>query len=119
MPAATDLHHAMGGHALRQRNTDLARGKAAMLADALGTQTGAPTAFFGVIATIRLPVAGHSDWVMAHAMRDWIWRNHRMELLVTAFDGQFQIRMSAAPYNEAVDDEAIPAALHDAWRALT
>ncbi len=118
-PAAIDLHHAIGGQALRQRSTDLARTMAAMLADALGTQTGAPTGLFGAIATIRLPFSGHGDWVMAHALRDWIWKNRRMELLVTAFDGQFWIRISAAPYNEAADYEAIPAALHDAWRALT
>jgi isopenicillin-N epimerase len=55
VPAAIAFHERLGGAALRRRNRKLALGMAERLADALGSDLGAPPSLFGSMTTVRLP----------------------------------------------------------------
>jgi isopenicillin-N epimerase len=112
-PAAIAFHARLGGPALRARNVDLARRNAVLIAAELGTQTGAPPAMFGSIATIRLPWDGPVDWDVARLLRQRLWERTRIELHVTALAGALWARISAAAYNEDGDYAGLAAALKD------
>ena len=55
VPAALDFYRSMGDSALRARNRALAIAAGEMLAQRWGTETGAPAAMAGAMATVRLP----------------------------------------------------------------
>ncbi|MHB2167637.1 aminotransferase class V-fold PLP-dependent enzyme [Alsobacter sp. R-9] len=116
-PAAIAFHERLGGPALRARNMELARRHAVRLATELGTDTGAPTALFGSIATIRLPWDGPADWDVARLLRQRLWERHRIEMHVTALAGALWARISAAAYNEDDDYAGLAPALKDTLSA--
>jgi len=105
VPDAIALHAALGGAALRQRNTALAWDAGRVIAAELGTGLGAPAAMFAAMATIRLPLPDGlaADWPMAARIRDLIWDAARIEIPVMALGGALWLRLSAQIYNDAAD----------------
>jgi isopenicillin-N epimerase len=118
VPAAIAFHDRLGGPVLRARNTSLAQQVAVQLADALGTEPGAPASMTAAMATARLPWTGTPDWAAARAIRAALWRRARIELHVTALAGALWARASVAAYNEAADYAALPEALRGAMADL-
>ncbi len=114
VPAAIAFQQKLGGSSLRARNVDLARRMAGEIARALNTDTGAPAAMFGAIATIRLPWAGPAGWDVARALRLAVWRRARIELHVTFLGDALWARISAAAYNEEADYAGLAEALRAA-----
>jgi isopenicillin-N epimerase len=104
---ALAFHEGLGGAALRARNHALAVEAGAMLARAFRTETGGPDALFGSMATIRIPTSRPPTREGGRAVRDQLWRRHRIEAPVMALDGALWLRVSAAAYNEISDYEGL------------
>jgi isopenicillin-N epimerase len=103
--AALDFHDRLGGRALLQRNAALAQQAAALVAERLGTESGAAPALAAAMATVRLPVAGAATRERALALTGRLLDDHRCDAPITAFAGAFWLRLSAAVYND-IDDYA-------------
>lgn len=101
--AALDFWRALGGPGLMARNRALADDAARMLAEAWGTEIGAPAAMRGAMATIRLPLAGAAERETALAINRRIWSEHRIEVPIMAFAGGLWARISAQAYNDLDD----------------
>jgi isopenicillin-N epimerase len=96
VPAALDFHAAMGGGALRRRNAALAEQAAVLVADRLGTETGAAPPMTAAMGLARLPVA------RAEGLR------HRLfaagtDAPVHAIGDSVWLRLSAFAYNDTND----------------
>ena len=101
--AAIDFHEELGGSALRQRNAALAAEGAMILAQALGTEIGAPPELQAAMAMIRLPLAGPATQDQAKALRRRLIAEERTDVIVNAIGGAYWLRISAAAYNERED----------------
>lgn len=104
--AALSFHEVLGGATLRERNKALAERGAAILAAALGTETGAGAELSGTMRLVRLPITGLATPERALAAR------HQLEIRgcdapVSAVDGGLWLRLSAQAYNEEVDYEQL------------
>ena len=73
VPAAIDLHAALGGAKLRERNAALAGAAAALLADAWRTERGSSAALTGAMAAVRLPVRDAASADGALKLRAWLF----------------------------------------------
>lgn len=111
VPAALDFYRSMGGGTLRARNHDLAVTGARLLADRWKTETGAPAAMLGARAVVRLPGKWPATLEAARALRDHLWRQHRMEVPIFAFHEQLWVRISAQIYNDLEDYGRLASAL--------
>lgn len=96
VPAALGFHEQLGGPALRRRNVELAQEAAAMLAERMGTETGAHTSMAGAMGLVRLPLADATGL--------------RARLLAAGTDAPVHVldrgvwlRLSAFAYNEPED----------------
>lgn len=105
VPAALAFHEGRGGAAMRRRCHEVAVAEARALATRWGTETGAPDALFGTMATVRLPEAAGVpvDRPTAERMKAWLWAEHRAEIHIMPFQGAFWTRLSVAPYTTAED----------------
>ena len=103
VPAAIDFHHHIGGPALRERNSLLAREAARSLAECWNTECGTSELLTGSMATIRLPVTGEATQDRALALRNKLLDEHRIDVAIVAFAGSLWARVSAQAYNEAAD----------------
>jgi isopenicillin-N epimerase len=112
--AALDFWRALGGPALMARNRALADEAARMLAEAWGTEIGAPAAMRGAMATIRLPLPGTAERETGLAINRRLWAEHRVEVPIMAFAGRLWARISAQAYNDLDDYRR----LADAVRAM-
>ncbi|MBL8706944.1 MAG: aminotransferase class V-fold PLP-dependent enzyme [Rhodospirillales bacterium] len=103
--AAIDFHESLGGPALRQRNAALAAEGGMLLAQALGSELGAPPELQGSMALVRLPLKAAETPTMdqARALRRRLIAEERTDVIVNAIGGAFWLRLSAAPYNERED----------------
>ncbi len=101
--AAIDFHEELGGPALRQRNAALAAEGAMILAQALGTEIGAPPELQAAMAMVRLPRAGPATQDQAKALRRRLIAEERTDVIVNAIGGAYWLRLSAAAYNERED----------------
>ena len=101
--AALDFWRALGGPALMARNRALADEAARMLADAWGTEIGAPAGMRGAMAAIRLPLPGPAERETALAINRRLWAEHRIEVPVMAFADRLWARISAQAYNDFDD----------------
>lgn len=110
VPDAIAFHQALGGVALRARNTALARAQAASLARALNTDTGAAPGMFGAIATVRMPNQP-ADWALAQRLSQALAGRHRITVPFMAVGGALWLRLSAFAYNEDADYLALPEAV--------
>jgi isopenicillin-N epimerase len=103
IPAAIDVHAALGGPALRERNAGLARAAANLLADRWGTERATSDALTGAMATVRLPVREPGTAEAALRLRTWLFEARRIEVAVMPFAGALWARVSAQAYNEPAD----------------
>ena len=117
IPDAIALHRRLGGRALRERNAALARSAGSALAAALDSELGGPTSSFGAMVTVRLPCALDATWENAGRIRDRLWQDHRVEVLVGAVGGCLWLRLSVFAYNEKADFEGLPEAVRSALAA--
>ena len=92
----------------RNRAVALAAGE--MLAARLGTETGALPAMAGSMAVVRLPLPGPATRETAVALRARLMAAGT-DAPVSAIDGAFWLRISAAAYNELSDYERLAALL--------
>jgi isopenicillin-N epimerase len=102
VPAALAFHRRLGGEALMRRNAALAAEAAALLADRLGTETGAGNTPAAAMGLIRLPLRGAVDEARALAVRERLI-DAGTDAPVNAIDGAAWLRMSAQAYNERDD----------------
>jgi isopenicillin-N epimerase len=103
VPAAIDFHRQLGGAALRERNAQLAREAANLLAACWKTERGTPDGLSGAMATVRLPLAGEATIERAIALRDRLLDDHRIDAAIIPFAGSLWARLSAQAYNEPAD----------------
>jgi isopenicillin-N epimerase len=105
VPAAIDFHNQMGGPSLRQRNADLARESAALLANDWKTECGSADLLTGSssMATVRLPLKGVASVERAQELRAQLFKVHRIEVAITCFGDSLWARISAQAYNEPAD----------------
>ena len=108
IPDAIDLHRRLGGRALRERNRALARSAGAALANALETELGGPADCFGAMVTVRMPCDFEVTWEIAGRIRDRMWRDHRVEVLIAAVAGHLWLRLSVYAYNDEADFAGLP-----------
>jgi isopenicillin-N epimerase len=103
--AAIDFHEELGGATLRQRNAALAAEGGMLLAQALGSELGAPPELQGSMALVRLPLkaSGAPTMVQARALRRRLIAEERTDVIVNAIGGAYWLRLSAAAYNERAD----------------
>lgn len=108
VPDAVAAHAAMGGAALRARNTDLARTGAAAIAGRLGTGLAGPARMFAAMVSLRLPDAfGPATPAAAASLREALWQRGRIEALVLPVDGALWLRLCAFAYTETADFDAV------------
>jgi isopenicillin-N epimerase len=118
VPAALGFHAERGGPALRARNHAVAVAAAEALALRWGTETGAPGALFGSMATVRAPGGAPADRPTADAIKRWLWDNHRAEVHVMPFCGALWVRLSVQAYNTEDECLAIGPLVEQALRAV-
>lgn len=108
--AAIDFLEGLGGPALMARNRAMALDAGRLLAERLGTELAALPEMAGSMAAIRLPIAAPATREAALALRARLLAAGT-DAPVTAIDGAFWLRISAAAYNEAADYERLAALL--------
>lgn len=113
---AIAFHQALGGAALRARNSALARRAGAALAAALGSETGAAPEMFGAMATVRISGRG-ADWAEAGRLSELLYARHRIVAPFMAVAGGLWLRLSAFAYTEDADFDGLAAAVQDVLAA--
>ena len=113
LPTALDFHRRLGDAALRARNTAVAADGARLLADRLGTETGASPTFTAAMGVVRIPTPAPATPEWAQRLRAKLLEN-RTDAPVHALDGAIWLRLSAFAYNELSDYEALAALLASA-----
>jgi isopenicillin-N epimerase len=119
VPAAIAFHAAQGGPALRARNRGVAQTAAHALAARWGTETGAPDALFGSMATVRIPGRLLPERATADAMKEWLWDECRAEIHIMPFCGALWVRLSVQAYNTEAECLAIGPMIEEAVVALS
>ena len=117
IPDAIAFHRRLGGRALRERNAALARVAGVTMAAALGSDLGGPASSFGAMATVRLTCDLDATWENAGRIRERLWDDHRVEVLVAAVGGRLWLRLSVFAYNDASDFAGLPEAVRSALAA--
>ncbi len=110
-PDVIDLHNRLGGRALRQRNAALAVTAAEALAGELETVLGGPADRFGAMVSMCLPGDLPATPENAARVRNRLWHDHRVEVLVVTHTGQLWLRISVHAYNDEGDFTGLPEAL--------
>ena len=109
VPAALDFFAEAGWTAVRERNSDLARRGAELVAASLGTS---PPDVAGLAAAMRLvPLPGRLAEADARALERRLLAEHQVVVPVTDFGGWRWLRVSAQLYNTMTDFERLAAAL--------
>ncbi|MDG2405913.1 MAG: aminotransferase class V-fold PLP-dependent enzyme [Paracoccaceae bacterium] len=99
VPKAIAFHKKLGGAELCQRGHDVVVEAAHTLSNRWKTETGAPDALFGTMATVKLPSKIVIDRPTAERLKTWLWEEHRAEIHIMPFDSEYWLRLSIAPYN--------------------
>ena len=118
IPDAIELHRRLGGRSLRERNAALARAAGVALAAALDSELGGPAASFGAMVTVRLPCDLDATWESAGRIRDRLWHDHRVEVLIAAVAGHLWLRLSVFAYNDEDDFAILPEAMRAVLAAV-
>lgn len=119
IPAAMDTVGALwpgGWPQHRDRNRQLALAARDLLCQAVDTAPPAPDAMISHLAAVVLPpeiaVEGqpgpHGD-----PLRDWLWRNHRIEVPVFVWNGLRILRVAVQAYNSLDQYETLAGVLRD------
>jgi isopenicillin-N epimerase len=107
IPAAIDYHFRIGGQLLRERNTDLARQAANLLAKHWYTERGSEDALTGSMSTVRLPLVGETTDKRALELRSTLRRDYCIDAAIIAFKGSLWVRLSAQAYNQFSEYERL------------
>jgi isopenicillin-N epimerase len=100
--AAIDFYHWLGGPALCARNAALAAEAAALVAGALGTETGGGNELAGAMSLVRLPASGAPTEDRAQHLRGLVL-DAGADVPIHANAGAIWMRLSAQAYNELDD----------------
>lgn len=113
--AALDFIGAVGVDRYQAHLRQQALAAGAMLADRWQVKLPAPTEAFAAMVTLPFPVAldasAESLEDAARAWHDRLWRKHRIEVPILAFNGRLWVRISAQIYNEMSDYRALASAV--------
>jgi isopenicillin-N epimerase len=112
VPAAIEFHERLGGAKLRERNVEMAREQASVLAEIWKTERGAPDPLTGSMAAVRLPLPEAATPHRALELRRKLFDHHRIEAPVTAFADALWARISAQAYNRPADYARLAACFH-------
>ena len=105
-PDGIACHRRLGGTRLMERNRELAREMAAMLARRWGTGLAAPPDMFAAMAVVRLPDSPRDPLEITR----WLREEQRIEAPVHRIDGALWVRIAAQAYNEPTEYERLAAA---------
>ncbi len=124
VPAAIEAHGRLGGQTMRSRNRLLALSGARMVAAELGTELGAPESCYGAMTTVRVPATIEADHEAAVTLREALWSNSRVDVIVAPISGALWVRLCAYAYNQESDFSPIAAAIREAvdaygWKERT
>jgi isopenicillin-N epimerase len=100
---AVAFHRRLGSRRVILHNHKLAAEAAVMLAEAWGTEPGAPEPMLGAMAAVRAPHAAPATLAEGIGLRDRLWNDHGIEAPVIPFAGALWVRISAQVYNEEAD----------------
>jgi len=109
--AALDFLDAFGVERYQRHLSEQASAAAHLLSERWQVDRPAPSSACGAMVTLPFPVAfdpnrGSLDDA-AKYWHDRLWREHRVEVPVLAFNNQLWVRISAQMYNEISDYEAL------------
>lgn len=102
-PAGLDFLARLGPERLAAHNHALVRAAGARLADAWGTTVVTPPAMTAAMLVVPLPGQRPASRATADAARQWLWREHRIEVPIIAMAGRLWARLSAQAYNDIAD----------------
>lgn len=111
LPTAMRFRERFGDAAIKSHNHDLVIQAAAMLAEAWGTEMGAPDELFGSMATIRLPGNFTPSLESAQEVRSILVKDHKIQSPIRHTDEHLWVRISAQIYNEMADYERLASAM--------
>jgi len=103
LPAALDFMEGFGFDAIRRHNHDLAVAAGKRLAEAWGTETGAPPDLTGSMAIVRLPYGQSWDAEAAKALRMRLFDEDGIQIRLNPKAGGLWMRVSAQIYNDMTD----------------
>jgi isopenicillin-N epimerase len=111
------MREVLGLDTMRTWNHDLVWRMAHELSARWGQPFTTPESLVGCMASVALPARidalGPSA---APALKDWLWRERRIEAQVLAIKGRVCVRLAAQVYNDDSDYERLADAV-DAWPA--
>ncbi len=108
------IDEVLGAQAMRDHNHALVWQAAEHLTRHWGTAWETPQALVGCMATLPLPQRLGQAADEAWRLREWLLREHQIEVGVSARDGRLWVRVSAQVYNEMDDIERLAAAVDKA-----
>jgi isopenicillin-N epimerase len=111
VPAAIDFLTALGVERVRNRNHVLAMAMGETIASAWSTGLGAPRDMYGAMVTIRVPGSAPATWEAGGALRQRLWREHRVEVPVMPVGDALHARISAQIFNVPQDYRRLAATL--------
>ncbi len=111
------MRDVLGVDAMRTWNHDLVWRMAHALAARWGRPFDTPEAMVGCMASVALPARLDAlGAAAAPALKDWLYRERRIEAQVLAIRGRLHVRLAAQVYNDESDFERLAEAV-DQWPA--
>ena len=111
------MRDVLGVDAMRTWNHNLVWRMAHALAARWGRPFDTPEAMVGCMASVALPARLDAlGAAAAPALKDWLYRERRIEAQVLAIRGRLHVRLAAQVYNDESDFERLAGAV-DQWPA--
>ena len=111
LPAALDFLDQYGIDAVRAHNHALALTAGKRLADAWGTETGAPASLTGSMVTVRLPDGYGSGLEVATELRLRLLHEDRIQTRINPLAGGLWARVSSQIYNDLAEIDRLAEAV--------
>ncbi|WP_395699914.1 aminotransferase class V-fold PLP-dependent enzyme [Aquabacterium sp.] len=108
------IDEVLGAEAMRRYNHALAWQAAGYLTARWGTAWETPQTLVGCMVSLPLPARLGQTADQAAGLREWLLREHQIEVGVSARDGRLWLRVAAQVYNEMSDIERLAAAIDQA-----
>lgn len=107
LPTALDFLDRFGIEAIRTHNHALAMAAGRRLADAWGTEMGAPESMVGSMVTVRLPDGYGTGFEIATDLRMRLLREDRIQTRVNPLAGGLYVRVSSQIYNHIAEIDTL------------